>query len=136
MEGGMPVQHTIHVGQVTYGHVEVDPFDNPLYHPPSTAAAAAAAAAAATTTTTPTLFSLAIDAGVADVDATQTTPAPGQSPSPTAANITGATFATGGGRYFASPAAFSDVSSKSPAPFCHTQHSTGLRLRYESRAID
>ena len=46
MEGRDTRRHTIHVGQVNYGHVEVDPYDNPLYHPHSAAAAAAAAAAA------------------------------------------------------------------------------------------
>ena len=50
IEGGNPVEHTIHVGQVCLGHNEIDPYTNPLYHPsatPSPSAAAAAAAAAA-----------------------------------------------------------------------------------------
>ena len=33
-------RHTIHVGQVNYGHVDVDPYDHPCYHPSSAAAAA------------------------------------------------------------------------------------------------
>ena len=73
---GKHYEREFSLAKVRAGRANIAPSTDPHY----AGAAAAAAAAAATTTTTPTLFSLAIDAGVADVDDTQKTPAPGQSP--------------------------------------------------------
>ena len=41
-KGGNDVERTIHVGQVHFGHKDVDPYTNPLYCPPPTPTAAAA----------------------------------------------------------------------------------------------
>ena len=128
-EVGNVVLKSIPVGQVTLGHVDINPRSDPLYHPSAVADAAAAAAAAT--------FIPPLPAGLSDTPLeTQEMPPPtspppppppaGASPaaasmvaaaSPAAANITGASFATGGGRYFASPTNNIDVLSESPAPF-------------------
>lgn len=103
-EGGNDVERSIPVGQVNLGHVKINLRSNPLYHP---AAAAAAAVIAPLLRVSDTPLKTQ----------EMPPPAPAAAETPAAANITGGSFASDGGNYFASPTNNIDALSINPAPF-------------------